>query len=500
MSSSCHGAVPASSASGVGGRDADGELDLDRVGVLELVEQDPLVPVVQARAHRAAVIGVADERAGEHEQVVERRAGPFGAALAAPSSVNAPERGGDARAARPGPPRPDGGRARRPPRGCSVEHRVLVGPALPLPERRRPKHRLGALAACSSRSSTSKSSAQPRGARRRTRPWHEPLEEQVLVVRAVVRVRTDGIDGGRARARGGRVTSGGSGGSSGTCSSTRSQFCSKVRASDRAARRCLHAGGEQQEHASARARDRRGARRGSQPAPLELDVGADLVEHLDARREPGLDRVLHEDPLGERVEGADRRPVELVDRLLTPARRRTSPLPPASSRMPRARVRMRSRSSAAAFSVKVMAAMDASSASPSRDELDHPADEGGRLARTRPRPRRTAWTTSSSRTRVAGPSASARRLGGAVLTLLPSSAVATRCEVAGQRRVVDLAHPTGGSSSVVPRPSGSQKSAVDAEVGSRGARAGARRRPPRCRRRSGRCSAHRRRGPRAVTS
>jgi hypothetical protein len=50
------------------------------------------------------------------------------------------------------------------------------------------------------------------------------------------------------------------------------------------------------------------------PPPLVLDAGADLVEHLDPRREAGLDRVLAEDPLGERVQRSDRRRVELVER------------------------------------------------------------------------------------------------------------------------------------------------------------------------------------------
>ena len=41
----------------VGGRDAGGQLDLDRVGVLELVEEQPLVPLVEAGADGRAVLG-----------------------------------------------------------------------------------------------------------------------------------------------------------------------------------------------------------------------------------------------------------------------------------------------------------------------------------------------------------------------------------------------------------------------------------------------------------
>ena len=52
------------------------------------------------------------------------------------------------------------------------------------------------------------------------------------------------------------------------------------------------------------------------PPALERHRRADLVEHLDERRDAGLDRVLGEDPLGKRVEGADGREVEAVERRL----------------------------------------------------------------------------------------------------------------------------------------------------------------------------------------
>ena len=48
------------------------------------------------------------------------------------------------------------------------------------------------------------------------------------------------------------------------------------------------------------------------PAAFEGHLGADLVEHLDPGREAGLDRVLGEQALGEGVQGADGRTVELV--------------------------------------------------------------------------------------------------------------------------------------------------------------------------------------------
>ena len=50
------------------------------------------------------------------------------------------------------------------------------------------------------------------------------------------------------------------------------------------------------------------------PALLERELRRDVVEHLDARREPGLDRVLGEEPLRERVQGGHRGAVELLER------------------------------------------------------------------------------------------------------------------------------------------------------------------------------------------
>ena len=50
------------------GSEADGDLELDRIGVLELVEQDPLVTAVQVGSNRRVT---GDELAGQHEQIVE---------------------------------------------------------------------------------------------------------------------------------------------------------------------------------------------------------------------------------------------------------------------------------------------------------------------------------------------------------------------------------------------------------------------------------------------
>ena len=52
----------------------------------------------------------------------------------------------------------------------------------------------------------------------------------------------------------------------------------------------------------------------SGPALLERELGGDVVEHLDPRREPRLDGVLGEEALREGVQGGHRGPVELVER------------------------------------------------------------------------------------------------------------------------------------------------------------------------------------------
>ena len=63
-----HGRCPASTI--VGGQE-DGQLDLQRIGVLELVDQEVGESVVQRTANGG---GVADEVAGGHEKVVEHEA------------------------------------------------------------------------------------------------------------------------------------------------------------------------------------------------------------------------------------------------------------------------------------------------------------------------------------------------------------------------------------------------------------------------------------------
>ena len=58
----------------------EGELELERVGVLELVEQDAAVPLVEGCPHGVADDGVGEQVAGDDQQVVEDQ-GPCMASL-----------------------------------------------------------------------------------------------------------------------------------------------------------------------------------------------------------------------------------------------------------------------------------------------------------------------------------------------------------------------------------------------------------------------------------
>ncbi len=55
----------------IAGSDAHRELDLDRIGVLELVEEKSLIALVQPSPHGGAVERVAQHGAGQHQEVVE---------------------------------------------------------------------------------------------------------------------------------------------------------------------------------------------------------------------------------------------------------------------------------------------------------------------------------------------------------------------------------------------------------------------------------------------
>ena len=85
------------------------------------------------------------------------------------------------------------------------------------------------------------------------------------------------------------------------------------------------------------------------PPVLERHRLLDRIEHLEARRERRLERMLGEDPLGERVQGRDRGVVERVQRAGCTDRRRARPAASCSTCS-----RMRSWSSLAAAVVNVM--------------------------------------------------------------------------------------------------------------------------------------------------
>ena len=101
------------------------------------------------------------------------------------------------------------------------------------------------------------------------------------------------------------------------------------------------------------------------------------------RREPGFDRVLGQESLRERVQRRHRGAVELLEgdrRLRRAAATVSAPRAVASSAR-----RIRSRSSAAAFSVKVTAAISRMGTSRRDDQRDDPVDQGLGLARSRAR-------------------------------------------------------------------------------------------------------------------
>ena len=116
---------------GVEGRDAHGELDLDRVGVLELVEQQPLVPLVEGGPHDGTLLRVAQHLPRQDEQVVElegaRRPGaarpPRGSWRAAPCPGD-----GRNRRARSGERPPPSRRPRRAARGRRPCSRATTAP------------------------------------------------------------------------------------------------------------------------------------------------------------------------------------------------------------------------------------------------------------------------------------------------------------------------------------------------------------------------------------
>ncbi|GIT77325.1 MAG: hypothetical protein Ct9H300mP31_18560 [Acidimicrobiaceae bacterium] len=90
------------------------------------------------------------------------------------------------------------------------------------------------------------------------------------------------------------------------------------------------------------------------PPIVEAEVAGHLVQQVEARRQAGLQRVVSEEATGEAVEGGERGEVHVGQGDLGSRRRSGSP----SWRATSSRLRRKpSASSAAAFSVKVMAAI-----------------------------------------------------------------------------------------------------------------------------------------------
>ena len=177
------------------------------------------------------------------------------------------------------------------------------------------------------------------------------------------------------------MASGGGSGSGPIRSATRSQFALQARASVRrlasvvsalsaSKQRTLERGIVEHEVEEAR------------PSLLERELGGDVVEHLDARRKSGLDRVLREDALRERVQCGHRGSVELFERARGPTATTSGRLRVAARSSAR---RMRSRSSAAAFSVNVTAAISRIGHGAHGDQRHDAVDERLRLARSRAR-------------------------------------------------------------------------------------------------------------------
>ena len=97
------------------------------------------------------------------------------------------------------------------------------------------------------------------------------------------------------------------------------------------------------------------------PARAPDEAGADLVEHLEARRQPRFERVLGQEPLAEAVDRPNGRLVDLQER--GPSARIRAVL---LGCVPRAGAAHERRSSAAAASVKVTAAISRNGACPRR--------------------------------------------------------------------------------------------------------------------------------------
>ena len=298
--------APVGSGGGRPAGDPHRDLDLDRVGVLELVQQQPLVALLQVRAHLGAVVRGGHQLAGQHQQVVELQpalllplAGPFdgglGDAVGQPAQHLVehllPDRRGVGLDGDQGGPEL-GEVAARPVRRLAVGGLQLGG----VTEDLEPGGRIG-------------------GGLESVSPLAELVQaipEEVGVVHAV-RLLGDQVLG---RAQDSRHVDRRDGCQRGGQHRGVQTVPLRVeRRRDRAQVLELDPGGQGQlDHRGQRSvlEDGRDQRR---PAFGEGHLGGDLVEDLDQWRQAGLDRVLAEDPLREGVQGPDRGGVQVVQRL-----------------------------------------------------------------------------------------------------------------------------------------------------------------------------------------
>ena len=305
-------------------REPDGDLELDRVGVLELVEQHPRVRVVEV-ARTSGVVASSRGRARAGRGTRGARLGAVGGGVEHEPAEIAPRTSRrwcrPARAARR-----RGGR--RPARGSQLVQRGLAAVLLPF---RLAAARTSPTPTC--RSAATRLARTSSRARSRGRAASAPFADSrtSAACESSSGSRTAAIVGAASRLCEIEAQRPGRRGS--TRSSTRSQLPRKSSAIRRTPVRIPNPSNS---HSSTSVRPRRGcpARRRiveqavEQVAPtaLRMQLALQLVEDARTRAAAGLDRVLEQQPAGERVQRPDRRVVE-----------RRAPRPPLAPRSLEAR-------------------------------------------------------------------------------------------------------------------------------------------------------------------
>ena len=276
---------PASSTR-VGRGDAHGELDLDRVGVLELVEQEALVAVVQPGAHGRAVspgraAGRGRARAGRGTRAVRRRA-----ARRRQPSVKRADGDAEPMGARLGDLAAHAARAPSPasthpvPHVVEVEVQFAFRPTLPTLKLGALRVDVGSRASSSSSSSSMARSRvdvvgdRRRGARRAGRRRS----------RQSARSRADVVDLGQRGVEQRRGPAVAPARVRGHAFRRRGPSCPRRPRRARRAPRAARPQASRSRSVRSRAGSARSASRNGAPPALELDARADLVEHLDPWR------------------------------------------------------------------------------------------------------------------------------------------------------------------------------------------------------------------------